>query len=103
MWVSQVFSRAGYRYYGGNACDMYRSWCHSNNRSQLKAGMIVSVDKHPGTRLGRIYGHVAIYIGDGKVMQNVGKITTDSLDHWMRVYGVWGNTKWGWIGNKRLA
>ena len=102
-WVSNVFQRAGFRRPGGNACDMYRAWCHSNNLADLKVGMIIAVDTHPHTRAGSIYGHVGIYIGDGKIMQNVGKITTDTVSHWVSWYGVLGNARWGWVDNRHLA
>lgn len=103
MWVSQVFNRLGYGYYGGNACDQYRSWCTSSDRSQLKVGMIVAVDSHPHTSAGRVYGHVGIYIGDGKVISNVGPIRTDDLDWFIDYYGASHPVKWGWIGGRDLS
>lgn len=74
MWVSQVFSNAGYGYASGNACDMYNAWCTSSNRGDLKPGMIVAVSSHAHTSAGRIYGHIGIYVGGGVMMDNVGYI-----------------------------
>lgn len=103
MWVSHVFNRLGYGYYGGNANDMYRNWCTSSDRSELKVGMIIAVDTHPHTPAGRIYGHVGIYIGDGKVMSNIGSIYTQDLDDFIKGYGATHPVKWGWIGGRDLS
>lgn len=103
MWVSLVFSRAGYGYPGGNACDMYRAWCHSSNRAHLKPGMIVACSSHPHTRAGRIYGHVGIYQGGGIVMDNVGYVRTIGLDSWISYYGATVPVRWGWIGGRALS
>ena len=67
----QRLPRGGSGYFGGNACDMCRSWCHSSNRSELKVGMIIADVSHPGTGApGLTYGHVGIYIGNNKVRSN---------------------------------
>ena len=101
-WVSQVFDRAGIGYIGGNACDMYDRWCNMSGGSQLKVGMIVAVDSYDlggsssAAVAGRIYGHVAIYVGDGQVMENVGSIRTTPLDRWLETYGNVHPVKWGW-------
>ncbi|WP_158561627.1 MULTISPECIES: phage tail tip lysozyme [unclassified Collinsella] len=98
-WVTNVFRAAGVGYFGGNACDMCRSWCHSSNRSELKVGMIIADVSHPGTGApGLTYGHVGIYIGNNKVMSNEGPITVKSLDTFIRFYGAGTGCKWGWIG-----
>lgn len=46
MWVSQVYYNAGFGYIGGNADDMYYRYCHSSDRSELKVGMLIAVDKY---------------------------------------------------------
>lgn len=98
-WVSNVFRNAGYGFYGGNACDMCRSWCHSSNRNELKVGMIIADVSHPGTgSAGLTYGHVGIYIGNNKVMSNEGPITVKSLDTFIRFYGAGTGCRWGWLG-----
>ena len=38
MWVSQVYQNAGLGYIGGNACDMYRNYTFTSDRSKLKSG-----------------------------------------------------------------
>lgn len=103
-WVTNVFSAAGVGYFGGNACDMCRAWCHSSNRSELKVGMIIADVSHPGTGApGLTYGHVGIYIGNNKVRSNEGPITVKSLDSFIRFYGAGTGCKWGWIGGIDLS
>ena len=101
-WVSNVFANAGYPFYGGDACDMYRWYCGSSDESTLKIGMILGVSSHPHTALGKLYGHVAIYIGHGQVMDNVGSVRTMSLDEWIDFYGVNVPVRWGWLGGSPL-
>lgn len=96
MWVSQVYSRAGYGYPGGNANNMYWNYCTSSNKGDLQPGMIIAVSTWTGTSAGRIYGHVGIYIGDGMVMHNVGSIQTMGLDAWINTYGTTVTPRWGW-------
>ena len=103
MWVSQVFARAGYRYVGGNANDMYNAYCTSSNKANLKVGMIVAVSTHPHTSAGRMYGHVGIYVGDNTVMDNVGYIRSINVDEWISFYGSTVTPRWGWLGGITLA
>lgn len=103
MWVSLVFSKAGYGYYGGDACDMYSAWCTSSNRNDLKVGMIIAVSTHSHTAAGRIYGHIGIYVGGGTVMDNIGYIRSSSVDSWINFYGTTVTPRWGWIGGRVLS
>lgn len=112
MWVSNVYQNAGFQRPGGNANDMYFNYCVSNDRSQLKVGMIIASGPHAG-HTGKYrngsggttgYGHVGIYVGDNKVMHSTGgSVHTDSLDDWINSYTVkdvtCGQTmtvKWGY-------
>lgn len=102
-WVTNVFKAAGVGNFGGNACDMVKAWCHSNNPADLKVGMIVGDASHPGTgNPGLLYGHIGIYVGDGKVMSNEGAITTKTLDEFIAFYGKGSGVYWGWIGGVEL-
>lgn len=99
-WVSNVYENAGLPRPGGNACCQYLSFCTSTDRSQLKVGMVIGVQRSPtsnsnwcGGHLG--YGHVGIYIGDGKVMENVGHIATTDLDSWIAYNGQLSQPRWG--------
>ena len=78
---------------------MYWNYCTSSNKDELKVGMIIAVPSWTGTSAGRVYGHVAIYIGDGKVMHNVGSIQTMSLDDWINTYGTTYTPMWGFAGS----
>lgn len=93
----------GQRYLMDDACDLYHSFCTSTDQAALKVGMIVAVSKHGHTYLGGIYGHVAIYVGDGMVMDNVGRIRTMRLSDWLNYYGDLVPVKWGWYDNTRLV
>ena len=97
MWVSQVFSRAGYRYAGGNADDMYWRWCHSSDRAQLRVGMVIAVPSHSHSRMGSIYGHIGIYVGRGQVRDNVGAVRDSPLDEWIRHYSTTEVVRWGYL------
>ena len=87
MWVSQVYQNAGLGYIGGNACDMYRNYTFTSDRSKLKVGMLVAVESSSsGGSAGLTYGHVGIYIGDGKVIDNIGRIRVTTLDDWIATF-----------------
>mgnify|MGYP000995517325 FL=1 len=103
MWVSQVFSRAGYRYAGGNADDMYWRWCHSSDRAQLRVGMVIAVPSHSHSRMGSIYGHIGIYVGRGQVRDNVGAVRDSPLDEWIRHYSTTEVVRWGYLLGIALA
>lgn len=103
-WVSTVYYNAGFPYPGGNADDMYRNWCHSSDRSQLKVGMMIAVDQYITT--GHAYAgytpdgrplsyHVGIYMGNGMVRDNIGDITDTPLDEWIATYGNYHEVRWG--------
>ena len=101
-WVSDVFAYCGQTYLALDACDMANDFCKSSDLSKLKPGMLIAVKKHSHTWAGSIWGHVAIYIGDGKVMDNAGTIRVVDLDSWLWWYGDTVTPKWGWYNNKAL-
>lgn len=111
-WVSNVMSNAGFGGVGGNADEMYYSWCSSSNRSDLKVGMIIAVDKYLTTGYAyagytpdgrKLSFHVGIYIGDNTVMDNIGNIRSISLDEWISTYGNYSVVKWGWANGIDLS
>ncbi len=102
-WVSSVFEEAGVGRFDGDACDMYADWCTTSARRELRAGMIVGVSTHELSEAGRIYGHVGIYVGAGKVVDNVGPIRISSIDDWIAAYGTVVPVRWGWIGGVVLV
>lgn len=103
LWVSQVMQNAGFGRVYGNANDMYSAWCNSSSKANLKVGMLIAVSTHSHTSAGRIYGHVGIYIGDNKVMQNIGYVGTQDLDSWISYYGTTVTPRWGWANGINLA
>lgn len=87
MWVSQVYQNAGLGYIGGNACDLYKRYAFTSDTSKLEVGMLVMVESSSsGTEAGLRYGHVGIYIGDGKVIDNIGKVRVTTLDNWIKTF-----------------
>lgn len=102
-WISRVFNAAGYGYADGDACDMFWAYCHDSNRANLKVGMIIAVPSHTNTWAGSIWGHIAIYIGDGKVIENIGRVNVRGLDDWVNYYGTTYTPLWGWYRNIALC
>lgn len=101
-WVSHVFYPVLGSYPNGDACDMFWNWCYSRDISQLKVGMIVAVPTHTHTSAGARWGHIAIYIGNGMVMDNIGYIRTTSLAWWLNYYHTTSIPQWGWVLNTPL-
>lgn len=102
-WITNLFANAGLGTWYGNACDMYDRYCVDSYEPALRPGMIVAVSSHGHTWAGSIWGHVGIYIGDGKIMDNIGSIRTTSLSSWLSYYGNRVPPRWGWLGNKALT
>lgn len=102
-WISSVFNAAGYGYAYGDACDMFWSYCHDSNRANLKVGMIVAVPSHSHNWAGSRWGHIAIYIGDGKVIENIGRVNVRGLNDWVNYYGTTYTPFWGWYRNVALC
>lgn len=99
-WVSNAYAGAGI-YIRGNACDMFNSWCTSSDRSELKVGMLVATAHSSSSGMGWRYGHVGIYVGDGKVMSNDSAgsswgagVNTWDLDRWVSTFG-FTTVRWG--------
>lgn len=98
-WVMLVYERVGLgRQYGGDARDIYWAWCTSSDLSTLRPGMVIAVPTHAGTSAGRIYGHVAIYVGGGMVRDNVGYIRMTPVEEWVGYYSSLATPRWGWYG-----
>lgn len=106
-WVSQVFQAAGQpRVTGSTASVPYRRWCTSSNRSELRVGMIIAVDRSTTSSA----GHIGIYIGDGLVMHNTGQqgtsgsVSTNTVDEWIRNHVPSGHqARWGWANGIDLS
>lgn len=101
-WVSNVFAKAfGGRIYG-NGNDYYRRMLNpSQDKSDLRVGMVIACEK-TSTRMGRLYGHVGIYVGDGMVMHSTtGEgVVLDTVDEWIAMFPAISEAPndygWGW-------
>ncbi len=102
-WVTEVFVAAGIGRFDGDACDMYAAWCNVADMTQVEPGMIVATPSHNLTNDGQIYGHVGIYVGNGKVVDNVGYIRIKALSDWVKAYGGVIPVRCGWLGGVALV
>lgn len=102
-WIADIYERAGFRNVHTDACDYYWDYCKYTDYSHLKVGMVIAVPSHTHTRMGRIYGHVCLYIGNNQVMDNVGRIRTLDMAYWLDYYSTSYKPKWGWYDNVPLA
>ena len=102
-WIADIYERAGFRNVHTDACDYYWDYCKYTDYSHLKVGMVIAVPSHTHTRMGSIYGHVCLYIGNNQVMDNVGRIRTLDMAYWLDYYSTSYKPKWGWYDNVPLA
>ena len=102
-WIADIYERAGFRNVHTDACDYYWDYCKFTDYSQLKVGMVIAVPSHTHNRMGSIYGHVCLYIGNNQVMDNVGQIRTLDMAYWLNYYSTSYKPKWGWYDNVPLA
>ena len=65
--------------------------------------MVVAVPTYPSEGLGATYGHVAIYVGGGMVMENVGVIQATPIDTWIDWYSGTVTPRWGWVYGTDLS
>lgn len=107
-WVDDVYESAGLSVERLNsAYDSYKANGVSTDRDNIPIGAAVY---GTGTGNSGPYGHVGIYIGDGKVVDNIGTINTQTLDEWISwqenkpqksnnvLTDLNGESKHGWLG-----
>ncbi|MEG2006757.1 MAG: phage tail tip lysozyme [Raoultibacter sp.] len=102
-WVSKAFQNAGWSYPTGNANDMWAAHCHSSKQDELKVGMMVAVQHSGRSGDSWNYGHIGIYIGDGRVMHNESSSTGNAsngctitpLNEWIAYYDPYNTVAWG--------
>jgi len=91
-WVNDVYEAAG-----ANTERKDCAYCSgyyfgvSTNFDNIPIGAAVYGES--STDAGKIYGHVGIYIGDGKVADNIGYVRITTLENWLDEYP---NGCWGW-------
>ena len=106
-WVSKVFNNAGLGYPTGNG----NSFNMVTSPGEIKVGMVICVQHSPYGSNGYTYGHIGIYIGDGKVMHNESSrtgncsngCTITDLDQWRATYEYQCTAYWGWVFGKDLS
>lgn len=77
-------TQLGNQGYGAN----YSQKRATTDLSQIKVGMLISAQYGSNTPAGNAYGHVGIYIGDGKVMDSIySGLRTISLSDWVSQNG----------------
>lgn len=96
-WVTWVYQAAGLGTHGGNGNSMLAGYATSSDWANIKVGQIVSAQIGSGSA-GAIYGHVGIYIGDGKIMDNITSgLRTIPLTDWIAENGRgWVVYGWPW-------
>lgn len=94
-WVADTYqSVLGIRGHACCAAHAGEQWGVSSDWSKIQVGATVY-----GYNNG-VYGHVGIYIGDGKVAHNIGYIKIDTLKYWVNRYD---GRCWGWENGQNLT
>ncbi|RGY79020.1 hypothetical protein DXA18_13810 [Dorea sp. AM58-8] len=95
-WTTMVYARAGHAVGGNGNTQLgnqgyganYSQKRATTDLSQIKVGMLISAQYGSNTAAGNAYGHVGIYIGDGKVMDSIySGLRTISLSDWVSQNG----------------
>ena len=84
---------------GFNANDYWAYVCYSSDVNDLAPGMVVA-SRNSFSYLGKQFGHVGIYIGDGQVISSVGYLETLPLDEWIDRYNneeLGSTVAWGYV------
>lgn len=72
-----------------------RRWSVSRDFSQIQVGAAIYGYSH------NPYGHVGIYIGQGRIIHNInGQVKTDSIESWIANYN---GVCWGWENGNNLT
>ncbi len=95
-WVAHVYQSAQGGAYNSKCCANHagEAWGVSSDWSNIQVGATVYGYSSS------IYGHVGIYIGDGKVAHNIGYLKIQSLESWVNTYN---GQCWGWNGGSNLT
>lgn len=106
-WVTLVFRNLDFPKITADACDVYYMYANvgdcTADQSILKPGMIVAVPRVHDNGWGETYGHVGIYIGNGKVMHNYRWKETWDLDRWLNKFSYYQDVWCGWMFNVDLS
>lgn len=101
-WVSRVFAKAFGGYISENGNGYYRRMLNpSKNKGDLRVGMVIACEQ-TSTKMGKLYGHVGIYVGDGMVMHSTSDrgVVVDTVDRWIELFPAPSPSPneygWGW-------
>lgn len=95
-WTTRVYAKAGHSVGGNGNTQLgnqgyganYNPKRATTDLSQIKVGMLISAQYGSNSAAGNAYGHVGIYIGDGKVMDSINTgLRTISLSDWVSQNG----------------
>ena len=95
QWAAYVYAKAGLPIDG--SCCAYHSGVKygvSDDWNAIPPG--AAVYGYSGSQ----YGHVGIYVGNGQVYHNIGRVAVDSLADWVRIYKGFA---WGWMAGSDLT
>ncbi|MCH4082820.1 MAG: hypothetical protein LKF00_00250 [Olsenella sp.] len=103
-WVEDVLVWSGLGREVGDARELYERHCTLSDPGELRVGMIVAVPSCPYSPAALRHGHVALYVGDGMVMDSADRgVRTVPLALWYEAYGVTAEPRWGWMRGIPLA
>ncbi len=97
-WVSGVYQAAGYGSVPGNAIDMWNNFKQtgSTDMKNIPPGAIVCSSGWGS--MGATYGHVGIYLGNGKIANNKGYFAVETIEEYLRWNTATCQGHTGWIG-----
>lgn len=95
-WVADIYKVVtGSRGHAASARAAGESWGVSRDLTKIQIGATVY-----GYAKDTVNGHVGIYIGNGKVIHNIGYVKIESLSEWAKKYHF---QSWGWENGKNLS
>lgn len=102
-WIEAAFARLGLGIVEGDAFELCRKYLGLDNPAELKVGMAVGVEHHPYSAQGLTYGHIGLYIGDGRILDCADdRVRCAPLPLWLSIYGAMDDPRWGWLGYMAL-
>lgn len=102
-WIEEAFVRLGYGHVDGDAFELCRKYLGLDDLAELKVGMAVGVEHHPYGAQGLTYGHIGLYIGDGKILDCADdRVRCAPLALWLSIYGAMDDPRWGWLDHLAL-
>lgn len=95
-WVADVYAAAGAPVQSAN-CARCAGNRYSVSQDFNNIPLGAAVYGESSSEAGVLYGHVAIYIGNGMVADNIGRVRITTLQEWIRQYP---DGCWGWVSTQ---